>query len=218
MWKPLEFANALRKHWGGVVTSGVLVGLLGIWQGTGHAVLPAVYWAVAILGLGVASYRAWLAENTLRTELESAASGLTTMRDWSGDWKELADKFERYAAHRIRADWQHSSQGGNQWRVCGGSNDATRNCESLCKLAGALLLTSPGVSSELSMDIRSEQDKLLRWLYYLKEKVGLTSTQYALESVGEKKTVLVFGSISSLATVSATVCIECAASTFIQTK
>ena len=78
MWKPLEYANAIRKHWGALVTSGALVGGLGIWQGTGHVVSHGVYWAVVLAGLMGASYRAWAAEKvnheTTRSELERERS------------------------------------------------------------------------------------------------------------------------------------------------
>jgi hypothetical protein len=59
MWSPLKFADAVRKHWGGIVTSGVIIGALGIWQSTGHIVNPRVYWAIALLGLIFATYRTW---------------------------------------------------------------------------------------------------------------------------------------------------------------
>jgi len=59
MWSPLKFADAVRKHWGGIVTSGAIIGTLSIWQSTGHAVRPFVYWAIAVIGLLFATYRAW---------------------------------------------------------------------------------------------------------------------------------------------------------------
>ncbi len=66
MRKPGQFGKELVKQWGTLVTSGVLIGALSIWQGLGHAVRPAVYWAVALGGFVVACYRAWLTENELR--------------------------------------------------------------------------------------------------------------------------------------------------------
>jgi len=41
------------------VTGGFTIGLLSIWQGTGHTTKPWAYWAVAIVGLGAACFRAW---------------------------------------------------------------------------------------------------------------------------------------------------------------
>jgi hypothetical protein len=63
MWKPFQFAKAVSEKWGTVVTSGAIIGLLGIWQGLGHTLPPAVYWVVGLCGLVVAAYRAWLTEN-----------------------------------------------------------------------------------------------------------------------------------------------------------
>lgn len=57
--KPFEFFNALRKQWGSIVTSGAVIGGLGIWQGLGHAVPRSVYWIIAIIGLVLALYKIW---------------------------------------------------------------------------------------------------------------------------------------------------------------
>lgn len=48
MWKPLVFANARRKPWGSIVTSGAFIGALGLRQGLGHHIPPAVYWTIAL--------------------------------------------------------------------------------------------------------------------------------------------------------------------------
>jgi|SRR5579862_7589102 len=81
MWKPLVYADALRRHWGAVVTSGALIGALGIWQGLGHAVPHSVYWAVALVGLAAAGYKAWEAENT---KYITANAGLECERSLHG--------------------------------------------------------------------------------------------------------------------------------------
>src|SRR5450432_1064429 len=62
MRRSLEFANELIKQWGTLVTSGAIIGALGVWQGLGHQLSPAVYWTIALIGLVVAVYRVWLAE------------------------------------------------------------------------------------------------------------------------------------------------------------
>jgi hypothetical protein len=54
-----QFLQAVLKHWGVLVTGGFAIGVLGIWQGTGHPVRPWVYWIVAIVGLLVAFFKAW---------------------------------------------------------------------------------------------------------------------------------------------------------------
>ncbi len=62
MWEFSKFVTSVLKHWGSIVTSGALIGGLGLWQSTGHFVAHWVYWSVAAIGLLVALYRAWLGE------------------------------------------------------------------------------------------------------------------------------------------------------------
>jgi hypothetical protein len=59
MSSPVEFVRAVFKHWGALVTSGAVIGALGIWQGTGHFIPHWVYWLVAAVGLVAACYKAW---------------------------------------------------------------------------------------------------------------------------------------------------------------
>jgi hypothetical protein len=69
MKEPLSFTVAVIRHWGVVVTSGVLIGGIGLWQSTGHFVGHWVYWSVGAVGLIVAFYRAWLNEHQSVLEL-----------------------------------------------------------------------------------------------------------------------------------------------------
>jgi hypothetical protein len=54
-----KFASSILTYWGSFLTSGLIIGLLGFWQSTGHYVPPAVYWAIALLGFISATYHAW---------------------------------------------------------------------------------------------------------------------------------------------------------------
>ena len=72
-----EFIKAVLKHWGILVTSGVGIGALGIWQGTGHYIPHWVYWSVAAIGLVGACYKAWDAE---RQQVETLAERQTTIK------------------------------------------------------------------------------------------------------------------------------------------
>jgi hypothetical protein len=74
MQKPLLWLNAVRRHWGGIVTGGALIGVLGIWQGLGHGVPPFVYGAVALAGLAFASYRVWAEEHDALIEARNQLS------------------------------------------------------------------------------------------------------------------------------------------------
>ena len=58
--RPLwQFICSVSKHWGALVTGGVIIGALGIWQSTEHIVKPWVYWIVAIAAAFIACFKAW---------------------------------------------------------------------------------------------------------------------------------------------------------------
>jgi hypothetical protein len=58
----LGYLGALVRHWGVFVTGGAFIGLLAIWQETGHPVAHWIYWTIAVVGIAVAPYKAWLEE------------------------------------------------------------------------------------------------------------------------------------------------------------
>jgi hypothetical protein len=64
-----DFVFAVARHWGSLVSGGFLIGVLGIFQGTGHAVPAWVYWLVAIVALFVACFRAWLEERKAKEKV-----------------------------------------------------------------------------------------------------------------------------------------------------
>ena len=59
MPKLRDFIVVVVRHWGSLVTGGVLIGVLGLWQNTGHSVPPTLYWAIALSALLLAGYKAW---------------------------------------------------------------------------------------------------------------------------------------------------------------
>ena len=152
----------------------------------------------------------------LQSELKEAAYGKTTMnRDWPGDWKLAEDGFRRYERSFVRADWFRDSCGPiEQWRVCGGTLDANRDCEALCFQAGKLLVVSP-VFNHVSVELRSHEDDADRWLYFLKERYGLEDVMHGTSKDLDGPTfVSTAGSIRNLAAVSARACVECGAKSF----
>jgi len=70
-----NFIRAVARHWGALMTGGFLIGLLFIYQGTGHTVLPSVYWGIALVALFVAFYRAWAEERSAKEEALHRVSG-----------------------------------------------------------------------------------------------------------------------------------------------
>jgi len=147
-------------------------------------------------------------------ESKSAISRTTLDRDWPGDWRLMEDGFRRHSQSSVRADWQRSSLDHTEsWIVCGDHKDPMGEVRVFGIQAGILLIVSP-TSSQLSAHVRSQQDHLDRWLYFLKEKYGLSDVQSGLETVDSKTYAVTAGSINKLAVVSARACVECAAMAF----
>src|SRR5438477_10256382 len=63
-----RFCRAVVGHWGLLVTSGTIIGMNGIWQSTVHHVPGYVYWAIAVIGLFIAFYRAWREEHIAKEQ------------------------------------------------------------------------------------------------------------------------------------------------------
>lgn len=59
MNEPVAFLKAVVRHWVSLVTGGIVIALLWLWQGFGHIIPRLVYGVVAVGAVLVASYRAW---------------------------------------------------------------------------------------------------------------------------------------------------------------
>ena len=149
---------------------------------------------------------------TKKGEKDNQLSELMMM--WPDKWRELASDFSKLP-NDTRADW-YGQVGGdvpmveNQWSIAGGIQ--RENCEALCKLAGAMLLRSPKISSKLSEMVRLQTNEVRRWLYFLKEHSGVPKETLVGDGIAHGISVKTsMQSINGLATVSARVCIECSA-------
>ena len=208
MRRLLEFTVAVLHHWGALVTGGVLIGILSIWQSTGHTVRPWVYSSIAIVALFVGFFRAW---NDKAKQLEGHANRPRPVG--SSEWRDLADRFAAVSAY-VRADWQQfgGDNGAESWSVGGSTADDVYQCKALCSLAGTMLTKSLNVSAKLSERVRAHTDAGDRWLCFLKEHGAVTDTGYGLETLNNGKQQPIFlGSIQNLAKVSSRACIECSA-------
>jgi nucleoside 2-deoxyribosyltransferase len=160
-----------------------------------------------------------LATTDVPRESKSIIGGTTTLnRDWPGDWKELASKFEdstKLRVPQVVADYTQG-EGLDSWNWRGGPVAVVRNLEALCKLAGKLLVASPNVSRSIAPEIRAQPDPVSRWLFYLKEKRGAFKVTghgtTRSETGGEIDSV--YGSIEGVAALSASECLSCAADEF----
>lgn len=145
-----------------------------------------------------------------------AASGKTTMnRDWPGDWKLAEDGFRRYAKTLVRADWFQDSLGPvEKWTITGDTSQAVYDCEALCFQAGNLLVVSP-MSTHIPVKLRSHKNDADRWLYFLKQRYGITDIMIGSSKSNDGQThSATAGSIRNLAATSARACIECGAKSF----
>ncbi len=208
------FVRSVARHWGSLVTGGFVIGLIGIWQGTGHAVRPGVYWAVALLALFAAFFAAWSEEHKAKERVAAehlAAAKVTAAAVTSSDWRELADRFSKLSRH-VHVGWtQWGGDSGRQfWSLGGSTPEETHQCRALCELAGAMLVRSPNVCREFR-DLH-EPDAADRWLCFLKYTGALQSNGYGVETLDDGTRRPIFlGMISNLAGVSATACLTCSA-------
>jgi hypothetical protein len=191
-------------------TDGISAGVTVIATAIGFMIGgPKAAAVLGVVGVLVVLYFHFLHQDTVSTSSHS-------MTD---QWKELAAKFSRFPPSYVRAEWLSETidwEGkpvGEQWDI---RDDWKRqfadDCESLCKLAGAMLLKSPKISPHLSQRVKSRSNDAWRWLYFL------TETRGSLKITGTGETVVrgfrkanKNGTISELAPESARACIECAA-------
>jgi hypothetical protein len=100
------------------------------------------------------------------------------------EWKDLAADFRRINNDSVRADWSRTGDGSEAWRVCGGGNH--QDCESLCKLAGAMLAKSKKIFALLPENRRLQSDSLYIWLDFLKDSGNMNRTGHGVE-IGQQK-------------------------------
>lgn len=179
-------------------------------------VLLAILLAVLLEGAHAAIQKRDDANLRLQSELKEAAHGKTKMnRDCPGDGKLAENGFRRYENSLVRADWFRDSCGpAENWRVCGGTLDANRDCEALYLQAGKLLVVSP-LSSQISIELLACENDGDRWLYFLKQRYGLEDKMHGTSKNHDGQTfVSEAGSIRNLAVASARACVECGARSF----
>jgi hypothetical protein len=202
-----QLGKLASDTWQGVPGKYVLtlIGLFLIWE-----VMQAVYERDA-------NRQELLAEAEKQAEqAKHGAAASRPSRDWQGDWKELSTRFGEMANILIAADYVGSSE-DESWNLRGSPAVVVRRLESLCKLAGNLLIASPNVSRNLPSDLRAHPDPINRWLFYLKIRPGaFKNVGYGAGTSGTgEKIHYQMGSIEQLATVSASECISCAADEFV---
>jgi hypothetical protein len=133
-------------------------------------------------------------------------------RDWTKEWKDQSEKFQKLSRSGIRADW-HDTSAGTGWRICGGDVEGTRHMDILCRIAGNLLVASPVLSSTIPSDIKAEPNPAWRWLYYMKQSgFGYEPEHPGAYEVFEdgKKRFVHAGTIRNIGGESANLCLDLA--------
>ena len=218
-----RFLRAVARHWGSLVTSGAIIGAIGIsigiWEATGHHVPAIVYWAIGVVGLFFAFYRAWNEERNAKEKALAARTDAEVIaakaRDWNTEWMQYGDRFKEYTRWFVRANWQKHAYWNNEegWELSG--DPATCNhLGSLCRLIGEFLLASPAVSSSLPAELRSQSDAIARWCAFLKSRGEMRQNLPVYEEIEGKTFGIYTGSIENLADASQRACIDCAAMEF----
>ena len=133
-------------------------------------------------------------------------------RNIASEWRDLAGRFEKYKNSLVFADWQETEGENDYWAVRGGVQGGAdaRECESLCRLAGAMLRRSARVFSSLSDIARSELNDVKRWLFFLKERGCLERPLVGVETRGDGTTrTMTAWQIGNLPAASARECLYC---------
>jgi hypothetical protein len=71
-----EFVGGLFAHWVGLLTGGVGVLLLGLWERKRRPITSPAYFALAIAAVLPAAYLSWLDEHQLRLNAEARIAGM----------------------------------------------------------------------------------------------------------------------------------------------
>lgn len=137
-------------------------------------------------------------------------------RQFHQEWKDLAAKFESLSrdplSMHVRADWQCQRNNNRtiheSWDLTGVGNHT--QVEAICLYAGTLLAKSPTVIQQLPDPIKTEENPVWRWLFFLKG----TSSYFKHDSSCGKDdngTLYLMGSLRDVAAASVNACIKCAA-------
>lgn len=209
MWKTLQFYRdcfswALKPSWGLSEKASSLVGLLI------PILIKAVPgWETRLTNL-LWQIPLSVFATVLVVRLFRAPYELYRLRHQESE--ETERKLRARVSHCIRADWQQGVDGEEIWRVVG-PEQQRKDYISLCELAGAMLRCSPNVFRTLIDEVRRNPDPVKSWMQFLKQREGLSTTQYAEWTAkgGQESGVILFGSIENLPDVSSRACIYCAA-------
>src|SRR6266849_3006528 len=79
----LTFGKAIVKHWVILITGGLLIAILAIWQLTGHLVQPWIGWGIAVAAVVVACYKVWDEQQKALEEAQEPSKLVLTEIRWA---------------------------------------------------------------------------------------------------------------------------------------
>lgn len=196
------------------------------WKGHAHAItqfflfsglgrLSVVISAALVIW---ADHRSVLKRHNVHKTQGEASPNIPARRVQSGDWISLADRFKRVAeephifASDIRAEFTHQVGTPDETDVAHIQGPGKAETESLCKIAGAMLVQSPAVHGSLNPQVKAHGQPLQWWLFFVKNDKGVHKRVANGEVVQSGiKTSYVHETIQNLPHVSYLACLECAA-------
>jgi hypothetical protein len=153
---------------------------------------------------------AYLYATRKANDLPDVRDGLEEKRS---AWRDMAVRFDNIDP-RIWADWFSEGYGfdglehGELWTVRGDGLDISQ-CETLCKIAGAMLLNS-AESIKMSDKVLTRSDDMYRWLYFLEERRGSKSSGTGSSAARGFVKQTTVRTIKSVAKSSSVTCLEIA--------
>ncbi len=204
-----QFLAALLKRWWALMSCAAFtaLGLIAalskrsnVWTIGGTALLALAFLLYAAFGVWRDEHGRLLEASVKEQRPVSRAP----------EWQQLADRFET-CSRFVRADWQ-STKGETTWRLAGGSTEC-KPIETLCILAGSMLVKSLNVHAGLPGDVSAETEPFRRWLTFVKSTNASDSMNYAEEQddAGNSLGFIYFGSYGGIAHTSALLCMRCSA-------
>lgn len=188
--------------------------------------IPSFTWTTWVIG-GLVLCLVILFEGAFRLVrlVESTAQGTTNrLRDQvtalesrpgvtARDWSDLREQFRSVPEQHVRGEWYGDAHTERWLAIRGASPTSNATAQSLCELAGSMLLRSRPIARTLSAAVVAQPTAWARWLEYVKEtgpdRFRLDLTGHEL--INGERVQTRGGRLDNVPVVSADACAECAA-------
>jgi len=106
----IEYCKEVLNRWAALVTGGVFIAGLSIYQGTGHLVAHWVYWVIAVVAIFLATYKVWLGA---KSQISAINSELLYTKLQAQELTEQLDKAPKDSSTNANANRITSTGIGN---------------------------------------------------------------------------------------------------------